>query len=1077
MKKRILSMALVALMLVSVLPIMPVRSTSAADQTQTLFDRYIPVNQVYSAKASSYSVDVSGKYSFSFFIGTRFRDENAESIMFAEELKRTDMQGQFFKINYKGTFGTLDKADMMKYFDIDENNYLLAMGDPSATTYENYSKWITKDSIIISIDLYDAEKNFVRNISPATAIMAVGPDGEFLTCSLIQGHRCCIYFSKQNNLFKATDDKSSSSRYIYFKPQYAWLEDKSVADGLIGSNQSESSDDSKEEEFNYEYKQYPELKGTPRYMTNNILSVNEFISPDNTYYQVGRKDGEIDPCVMNKIENVADYSENVLTVSSGVTRRTVLTADGTLYGVSSDYEMKKLASDVKQAGMGHYLTNKGEVKEINSGKTIAADCKAFAEHRYGRVIGVLKNDGSFSMGYTYLGEQKYYEKGLVYAKKDNVTTIVPGGICTKDKTFYRWVEDVRIGGYTMDPATGSFSQSYTLELKLNLVTKNAVRVFPYEYYTRQYDAYSSQTGTTEVAKTGFVENADGRMWAFGLQDTESMGTMTKNGTKSLIRRIFPIYQSTKSPGFDNGNFVGMVPEESNDVSMLINNHCSDNRPNVLKSKTDYLTDVPGGYRALDGYAYSFDNDVDDGSPIRSFKKKATSFHYLNDSSEIFKAINTTTGTGTIANLYLLPNVARSSYRMDNKSGNTILLERTDGSMWMTEIYPVASAAATVAKLGGWECSNAIQITKGTTKKTSTVDYVDLVSRNVLEKNFPAMKKGTPVETDAAKYITSKYYSQITPGKADQLSREGKTFLLLVTKTDCSYSKKMKKTIKTAIEKQKVPIYGCVNNYSSLEFVWDYTKLDSLTTPYFVLVNGDKSVKVYNNVITQKKVTTILKAAKKIGVANDKLSSASAEVQSKYPSDKISVDSYEWGVLKYINQKRFANRLSLLTMPDALQNACNIREKEIVLSYDHTRPNGEKPYTTISDSFEHKYAAENIASGQHSSTQVVTDWMNSEGHRANILNDKFGYMGVGYMNTNPPYWVQMFTDCAGYKSVTTSTGSMKFKSLAAMQKEYLICVDNNNVESYMPLDTSVMSKKGNKYTLKLYGKNVTLTVSK
>ena len=92
MKKRILSMALVALMLVSVLPIMPVRSTSAADKTQTLFDRYIPVNQVYSAKASSYSVDVSGKYSFSFFIGTRFRDENAESIMFAEELKRTDMQ-------------------------------------------------------------------------------------------------------------------------------------------------------------------------------------------------------------------------------------------------------------------------------------------------------------------------------------------------------------------------------------------------------------------------------------------------------------------------------------------------------------------------------------------------------------------------------------------------------------------------------------------------------------------------------------------------------------------------------------------------------------------------------------------------------------------------------------------------------------------------------------------------------------------------------------------------------------------------------------------------------------------------
>ena len=109
------------------------------------------------------------------------------------------------------------------------------------------------------------------------------------------------------------------------------------------------------------------------------------------------------------------------------------------------------------------------------------------------------------------------------------------------------------------------------------------------------------------------------------------------------------------------------------------------------------------------------------------------------------------------NLDLLPNVARSSYRMDNKSGNTILLERTDGSMWMTQIYPAASAAAMAAKLGGWECSNAIQITKAVKKKTSTVDYVNLVSKNVLEQNFPAIKKGTPVETDAPKYMSSKYY--------------------------------------------------------------------------------------------------------------------------------------------------------------------------------------------------------------------------------------------------------------------------------------------------------------------------------
>lgn len=76
------------------------------------------------------------------------------------------MQGQFFKINYLGTVGTLKKADIMKYFDLKENDYLQVMGDPNAVIYENTRKWLTKDSIIISVDLYDEDKNFVRTVSP-----------------------------------------------------------------------------------------------------------------------------------------------------------------------------------------------------------------------------------------------------------------------------------------------------------------------------------------------------------------------------------------------------------------------------------------------------------------------------------------------------------------------------------------------------------------------------------------------------------------------------------------------------------------------------------------------------------------------------------------------------------------------------------------------------------------------------------------------------------------------------------------------------------------------------------------------
>jgi hypothetical protein len=113
MKKRIMSLLLVLVMFFSVLPIMPARR-SAAKETETLFDRYIPVNQAYSAKVSPFSVTEGVSYSFS--IGTRFKDETAETIIFADELKRSEMQGQFFKINYLGTVGTLKKADIMKYF-------------------------------------------------------------------------------------------------------------------------------------------------------------------------------------------------------------------------------------------------------------------------------------------------------------------------------------------------------------------------------------------------------------------------------------------------------------------------------------------------------------------------------------------------------------------------------------------------------------------------------------------------------------------------------------------------------------------------------------------------------------------------------------------------------------------------------------------------------------------------------------------------------------------------------------------------------------------------------------------------
>ena len=222
-------------------------------------------------------------------------------------------------------------------------------------------------------------------------------------------------------------------------------------------------------------------------------------------------------------------------------------------------------------------------------------------------------------------------------------------------------------------------------------------------------------------------------------------------------------------------------------------------------------------------------------------------------------------------------------------------------------------------------------------------------------------------------------------------------------------------------------------------------------------------------------------AKIAGVSTDKgtagaTTGATTEVTaSKMPDDKISVNKAEWEVLLRTNRERFNQGLSVLAMPGVLQASCNIRENELVTQFEHTRPNGEGPFTAFPSTFKYTNAGENIAAGQRNPTQVVSEWMNSPGHRANILTPDFGYMGVGFLYSSPAYWVQMFASSADFTSVTTSAGTMNFASEAAMQQEYLICTDKNGVESYVPLDVGVMRKEGNRYTINLNRKPVTLTV--
>jgi len=113
------------------------------------------------------------------------------------------------------------------------------------------------------------------------------------------------------------------------------------------------------------------------------------------------------------------------------------------------------------------------------------------------------------------------------------------------------------------------------------------------------------------------------------------------------------------------------------------------------------------------------------------------------------------------------------------------------------------------------------------------------------------------------------------------------------------------------------------------------------------------------------------------------------------------------VLYYTNQERAKAGLSKLGTMTALDAAAQVRAKEIVSQFAHTRPNGSSCFTVLSG-ISYSSAGENIAMGQPDAKSVVTAWMNSPGHRANILNAKFTKLGVGVYKVNGTmYWSQEF----------------------------------------------------------------------
>lgn len=121
------------------------------------------------------------------------------------------------------------------------------------------------------------------------------------------------------------------------------------------------------------------------------------------------------------------------------------------------------------------------------------------------------------------------------------------------------------------------------------------------------------------------------------------------------------------------------------------------------------------------------------------------------------------------------------------------------------------------------------------------------------------------------------------------------------------------------------------------------------------------------------------------------------------SSGLSMSAMAAEVAAQVNAERAKYGLSSLTVSDELTRAACVRASEIVRQFSHTRPDGSSCFTVSGAAY-----GENIAKGQSSADRVMAAWMSSEGHRANILRESYGSIGVCALKVNGViYWVQLF----------------------------------------------------------------------
>lgn len=204
--------------------------------------------------------------------------------------------------------------------------------------------------------------------------------------------------------------------------------------------------------------------------------------------------------------------------------------------------------------------------------------------------------------------------------------------------------------------------------------------------------------------------------------------------------------------------------------------------------------------------------------------------------------------------------------------------------------------------------------------------------------------------------------------------------------------------------------GCIdaNDYALLKrYVLGTYALDSAQKQCADL-NGDYTIDANDYILLKRCVLgsyQLPQTGNGTGTTQQGSSGSNSGGQSSEPASEAAE------ILRLVNRQRANSGLAALTLSDKLCELATLKAQDMVANnyFDHNSPTYGTPFEMMKRfGVSYSSAGENIAAGQRTPEEVMNAWMNSSGHRANILNASYTELGVGIaVGSKGIYWVQLF----------------------------------------------------------------------